>query len=58
MLTKYDRVLEPAYEDSDAEASLRTQRSRDVAVDVDWIIEQSKKPTYVSIHDSLKHAVY
>ncbi|KAL5526079.1 hypothetical protein ACEPAG_7417 [Sanghuangporus baumii] len=36
------RVIEPEYEDSPKRAELREHRAREVAVDFDWIMEQSR----------------
>jgi hypothetical protein len=40
-------MVERTYEDNDAEASLRAERAKAAAVDVDWILQQSQAPIYV-----------
>ncbi|KAI0701322.1 hypothetical protein BC835DRAFT_1411470 [Cytidiella melzeri] len=42
------KVTERAYEDDDNEASLRAERAMAAAVEVDWIMAESRKPAYPS----------
>ncbi|KAI0767911.1 hypothetical protein BC629DRAFT_875835 [Irpex lacteus] len=40
------KSVERSYEDDDAEAARRAERAKAVAVDFDWILEQSRQPVY------------
>ena len=51
------RVIEPEYEDTQEQAEERTRRAREVAVDSDWVLHQSKMSSSVSgAKACLRHA--
>ncbi|EKM58388.1 uncharacterized protein PHACADRAFT_193507 [Phanerochaete carnosa HHB-10118-sp] len=50
-------TMEPSWEEDEPKAALRAERARAAAVDVSWIMEESRKVSYLPANANKKHII-